>query len=169
MLKIIAAVIAVLASVAPLHAGVTINYEGAASSKEAIAKILATATAIAKKNQWKIADASAEHVTLERVVNEKPVRYEGRLTGVVIYPSEKCEPVQLQFGDDLFMQDFTKTQFAGAEIHVKVIELFLAIRPFFKKLTIDDEGEYWETRDRRLLEQHLGETNSAIEAIKSKR
>ena len=52
-------------------AGVTIHYQGIAASPDAVAKILAGVTAAAKKNQWKVEDASAKRGKLERVIDEK--------------------------------------------------------------------------------------------------
>jgi hypothetical protein len=45
-------------------------------------------------------------------------------------------------------------QFAGPETHVATVELFRTLRPRFEGLSIEDEGEYWESSDReRLLER----------------
>jgi hypothetical protein len=57
-------------------AGVTIHYEGIAASPDAGAKILAGVTAAAKKNQWRVEDASAKRGKLERVIDEKKKDYE---------------------------------------------------------------------------------------------
>jgi hypothetical protein len=152
----------------PARAGVTIHYEGMAASPAAVTKILAAVTAAAKKNDWKIESASAERGHLERVIDEKNRDYEGKVTGVVIYVAENCEPLHFQFGDDLFMQDFVKTQFAGAGVHVQIIQLFESLRPYFNKLTIYDEGEFWDSHDRALLEGHIQKINSMIDEIKKK-
>lgn len=61
------------------------------------------------------------------------------------------------------MQEFTKTQFAGVECHLKVLDLLRSIQPFFRELKIEDEGEYWETRNRTILEAHMVKTREVIE------
>ena len=102
------------------------------------------------------------------MIDEKDKDYEGPVTGVVIHISENCEPLYFQFGEDLFMQDFVKTQFAGANVHVQIVQLLESIRPFFKKLVVDDEGEFWDSHDRVLLEGHIQKINSVLEEIKKK-
>ena len=51
----------------------------------------------------------------------------------------------------------------GAEIHLKVLELLTAIKPFFSTFKIEDEGEYWETGDLRLLTEHMDQIQNVIE------
>ena len=159
-------IIAGLLLTAEVHAGVTIHYEGYAASADAVNRIIAAAKMFADKHRWKTSDASAPHGKLERVIDEKNKDYEGEITGVVLYPNPKCEPVYVQFGDDLFLQDFVKTQFAGADTHLDIIALFDAIKPFFRKLVLVDEGDYWETRDRAALEKHIATVNKMIEDLK---
>ena len=148
------------------RAGVTIHYEGYATSTNAVGLVISSATAFAKKHGWAVKGASADKGKLERVVDEKNKDYEGRITGIVIYPGKNCEPLYLQFGDDLFMQDYTKTQFAGPAVHLDIIALFDELKPHFRKLDILDEGEYWETRNRAVLEKHIATVNKMIEEIK---
>ena len=66
------------------------------------------------------------------------------------------------------MQDYVKTQFAGAAVHIQIIELFDLLRPYFKKLAIEDEGEFWEKRDRAVLEGNIRQVDSMIQEIKKK-
>jgi len=79
-----------------------------------------------------------------------------------------CEPIHLEFGNDLFCQDFVKTQFAGPEVHVQIIELFKRLEPHFKTLKIEDEGEYWETADRKRLQQNMDTVDRMIREAKAK-
>ena len=152
-----------------VHAGVTIHYEGYAASTSARAQIIGESKLFAEKHGWKVSDASAQHGKLERVIDEKNRDYQGKITGVVLHPHPKCEPIHIQFGDDLFMQDFVKTQFAGASTHLDIVALFDAIKPLFRKLNIVDEGEYWETRDRATLEKHIATVNKMIENVKKQK
>jgi hypothetical protein len=45
-----------------------------------------------------------------------------------------------------------KTQFGSIEAHIRIIELFdLLKKKYISNLMVDDEGAYWESRDRRIL------------------
>jgi len=166
--KLLVLLLLSLALGSPANAGVTIHYEGTAASPEAVEKILAAVSAFARKNKWKIEDASAVKGRLQRVIDEKDKDYEGKITGVVIRVTDNCEPLHFQFGDDLFMQDYVKTQFAGADIHIQIVQLLESLRPLFKKIDVVDEGDYWDFHDKAVLEGHMAKIDSMIEDIKKK-
>ena len=45
-----------------------------------------------------------------------------------------------------------KTQFGNIDQHIRIIELFdLLKNKYISNLTVNDEGAYWDSRDRRLL------------------
>lgn len=45
-----------------------------------------------------------------------------------------------------------KTQFAGIDSHIRVIELLDGLKQrYIPDLVVNDEGDYWESRDRRIL------------------
>ncbi|MCK9420163.1 MAG: hypothetical protein M0R70_12370 [Nitrospirae bacterium] len=45
-----------------------------------------------------------------------------------------------------------KTQFAGIKSHIRVIELLDGLKQsYIPGLIVNDEGDYWESRDRRIL------------------
>ena len=46
---------------------------------------------------------------------------------------------------------------------MKVVDLLRAIQPFFRKLKVEDEGEYWETNDQTILAAHMDRTREVIE------
>ena len=71
-----------------------------------------------------------------------------------------------EFSSDLVCQDFVKTQFAGADIHIAVLDLFRRLKPHFARLEIEDEGEYWASNDRNRLEQHIGTVNRMLNDIR---
>jgi hypothetical protein len=166
--KLLTLLLLVLALASPARAGVTIHYEGTAASPDAVAKILTAVTAFAKQRGWKVEDASSKTGRLQRVIDEKDKDYEGRIIGIVVRISDNCEPLYFQFGDDLFMQDFVKTQFAGADVHIQIVQLLESLRPHFKKIDVIDEGDYWDTRDKTVLEGHIAKVDSMIEDIKKK-
>jgi hypothetical protein len=86
-----------------------------------------------------------------------------------LYPAEWCEPIHLQFDGTVLAKDFVKTQFAGPAVHRDVIGLFRALKPLMKTLEIDDEAEYWETRDSAKLEMHFTVITTALERAKARR
>jgi hypothetical protein len=55
------------------------------------------------------------------------------------------------FEANALVASFVKTQFASADIHVMLIELFRQLEPLFQELCVEDEGGYWETGDRAEL------------------
>src|SRR5258706_261799 len=72
-------------------------------------------------------------------------------------------PCALNLTGNYYLQEFTKTQFAGVETHLEVLELLTAIKPFFRSLRVEDEGEYWNTGDVQILAGHLKRAQQAIE------
>jgi hypothetical protein len=77
-----------------------------------------------------------------------------RVRGIVLYLHKNSEPLRLEFDRDLIVQEFIKTQFAPAEIHVKIVGFPKEIVPHFEALTVEDEGEYWDTGGLDVLENH---------------
>lgn len=68
---------------------------------------------------------------------------------------------------------FTKTQFAGTEIHKIIVHLLKYIsKKYLAHFKVIDEGEYWETGDEKLLEenfscltQYINDFTTAIETF----
>jgi hypothetical protein len=144
--------------------GVTIHFEGRVKDEAAYLALFDAATAFATRHHWPVQPIDQKEATLLRVRDEQDWDYSGPVKGIVIHPHEDCDTVRLEFDRDLYIQEFTKTQFAGAQIHLQVLELLKAIEPFFTELKIEDEGEYWETKDFQLLESHIEWSRNAIEA-----
>jgi hypothetical protein len=101
------------------------------------------------------------------MIGEKERTYRGSLQGIVILAHEMCEPIYLQFGTDLYFQDFVKTQFAGARVHVQIVELLRKLKPFLADLSVDDEGEYWRGSNREKLDEHIAFTNKVLEKMRA--
>ncbi len=169
LLGAFACVFVVFASVSLAFAGVTIGYQGKAEDAEAIQKVLATARAEATAYGWEVKDANVSDASVTRFAREKKSPYKGPLNGIVIYAHPMCEPIYIQFGTDLIVQSYVKTQFAGADVHVKVVELFRKLKPLLADFEVSDEGEYWETNDRAKLEMRIASDGKAIEDLKKLR
>jgi len=60
---------------------------------------------------------------------------------------------------------FTKTQFAGADIHIGVCELLRLCQQHGVELEVTDEGGYWETGDRQQLAERISFLDAAISTV----
>ena len=61
---------------------------------------------------------------------------------------------------------FIKTQFAPIEIHITIIKLLGYIKKkYISNLKVIDEGNYWETRDTKILEEKSSFLNKKIDQI----
>ena len=144
--------------------GVTIHFEGQLNNEAAYQELIGVASTIANAEGWPIEPIGSGEVTLSRVRDEKEWDYTGPVKGIVIYLHEDCDPVRLEFDSDLYVQEFIKTQFAGVEMHIKALKLLKAIEPFFRTLNVEDEGEWWETRDTTSLAGHFARVQDVIDA-----
>jgi len=174
MRRIFAAGVAVvaLAAACVAHAGITIHFEGTAASDAAVKRIATLAARKATQNGWRVQPigegevATLDSVTLRMLEDVQGTKELADVRGVVIYPHAMCEPLYLVFGSKRRTKNYVKTQFAGADVHVKVIELIEALKPQFSELDVDDEGEYWLTHDRAKLERHLAASLAAMDALR---
>jgi hypothetical protein len=144
--------------------GVTIHYEGQLTSEAAYQALVGLVSSIAQAEGWPTQLIASGEVTLLRVREEKNWDYTGPVKGIVVYLHEDCDPVRLEFDRDLYLQEFTKTQFAGVQVHIEVLKLLKAVRPFFRNFNVQDEGEWWETENTEILTEHLARAQKAIEA-----
>ena len=143
--------------------GVTIHFEGKLIDEEAYKELMGFVSSTAKLEGWQTEAIESKEVTLLRVRDEQDCDYTGPVKGIALHLHEDCDPVRLEFDADLYLQEFTKTQFAGVDWHLKVIGLLNAIRPYFRELRVDDEGEFWDTGDRAILEDHFQTSREMIE------
>src|SRR5262249_45870600 len=126
--------------------------------------LLQFARRFASEHSWVTDEINEVSVKLERVdENEKPYDYFGPVRGLKLMPRDDCEPIKLEFDSDLYVQDWTKTQFAGAEMHVTVCAFLHAIENYFETFKVNYEAEYWDTGDVGLLEKYLVDCDRFIE------
>lgn len=87
-----------------------------------------------------------------------------------------CSPINLElFGqsEDPKHRSFlyilsTKTQYAGTETHMTVINLLKYLSgKYFEGLEVSDEGKYWETGDAEILEATFKRYNAALNILTS--
>lgn len=149
--------------------GITVHFEGRLRDDASLAAAIQVATDYARAKGWRVEPLEAEEVTLERVRDEEPWTYVGPVQGVVLYPHEDCEPVRLEFDRELYVQDYTKTQFAGPQVHAAVIDLLRRLEPLFRTLQVTDEAEFWESGDEAALEANFAASAKALAAIRERK
>lgn len=87
-----------------------------------------------------------------------------------LWPGEGCESMDLFFQliDGIFVcNSFCKTQYAEefVQCHLLIIKMLDILKEKGFEVEVVDEGEYWETRDMKVLAKNLNESTSAILAI----
>jgi hypothetical protein len=142
--------------------GVTVHWQGSLLGNEAYSALVSRARLFAVERGWPIQEIDPTDKVLARVIDELPVDYEGPTHGIVLWPHPDCEPVVLEFDRDLFTQEYCKTQFAGADVHIEIVNLLRLLTPYFVSLRVTDEGEYWETGSREVLAAHIDKIASIL-------
>lgn len=106
------------------------------------------------------------------------------LRGIMFNPHPECEPVGLLFtkkgvlssilnalfpevqGKKALPWSLTKTQFAGVETHIKLVNLLDYLsKKYFKKFELRDDGGYYPEMNREKLEERISIINHAIGTI----
>jgi hypothetical protein len=124
--------------------GVTIHYSGVLAGAAEAELLLKEASAIAAEMEWGIENLNSPNA------------------GLVVFPHPDCEPLAFNPDDFGMIESWVKTQFAGPETHIQIVDFFSRIAPHFENFAVEDEGEYWETKDRPKLEAHFEQVASAI-------
>jgi hypothetical protein len=134
--------------------GVTVHFEGQLRDESAYEPMLALAQKFAEARNWPVRSILESNAKLSRVKNEAEWDYEGPTKGIELLPHPSSEPIRLEFDKDFYVQEYTKTQFAPAEVHIALVELLDKLAPMFAHLEVIDEAEYYESRDERILLRH---------------
>ena len=148
--------------------GVTVNFTGQVNLKSDYDEILKVAQEYCDKHEMPYLFFEEENKLLLRVKDEKDWDYQGLTRGIRIQPHVNSDPLNLEFDKDYIIQEYCKTQFAGIETHIKVIEILKLIEPYFDRLEVNDEGEYWETNNTEITQNHIDKCFEIIEDEKSK-
>ena len=135
--------------------GVTIHFEGRLKSEHDYDDVMSKATDFAKKNKMISKKFENEEKVLLRVRNDEEWDYKGLSRGIRIEPAENCDPLNLEFDADNYIQEYCKTQFADINTHVAIIDFLKTLTPNFEDLKVVDEGEYWETGNKETLINHI--------------
>lgn len=155
--------------------GVTIHYNGKIKSLDKINPLIDELTDIAHSLEW-------EYTVISRYGDP-----DEELFGLLLSPPD-CEPIHMTFMedrrlipvlflayDDKWREDnlakekvwaWTKTQFAGPDIHISVIKLLRYLsEKYLEDFECHDEAEYWETEDRKTVEEKMNLINRGIAAL----
>ena len=143
--------------------GVTIHYEGKLRDTAAYTAVISAAEKYAVARGWPAQQFSTSEASLSRVKDEQDWDYVGPTKGIELQPHDNCEPVRLEFDENLYIQEYTKTQFAPLQVHIDVVGLLSALAPHFSELSIYDEGEFYESGDELQLRRHIDHCNFALE------
>jgi len=142
--------------------GITIHLEGQLRDPGRLELVVHAAASFARVRGWPYQTIHEPEAHLARGRDEKEWDYVGPTSGIQLLPHERCEPVRLEFDGDLYIQEFTKTQFAGPDVHIEVVTLLRQLAPHFTALIVEDEGEYWERDDRQVLARHIDTCNQVL-------
>lgn len=146
--------------------GVTIHFKGALKVASVFDEVIRVAESFANDRGWPTRRIELDEVRLSRVNDdESDWEYVGPVRGTILTPHPFSEEVRLEFDRDYYVQEFCKTQYAGVMTHKEVVGLLDAITPYFSTLQVDDEGEYFESRDERRLAERLGEDLSMLRKV----
>ncbi len=138
--------------------GITIYYRGKLRSMEQLPSLVEETKSICKRIGWEyeLIHRSYE-VPIQGIAFEPKGSHAIWMTfnddGQLITPYDYVE-----FGKDLDKnyQADTKTHFAGAGTHMKIVELirYLAIM-YFSGFGMYDESQYWQTRNKAICEKEF--------------
>jgi hypothetical protein len=135
--------------------GVTIHIEGKLLGASEYDALLHQVRGFASSQRWPTEEIHEAQRSLKRVRDEQDWDYIGLTKGIIVYPHDNAEPLRFEFDNDLHIQEYCKTQFAGPSVHVSIVELMRLLQPLFETLSVEDEGEYWDTSDTSLLSHHM--------------
>jgi hypothetical protein len=145
--------------------GVTIHFEGQLKSDNDFDTVMTKAKKFAQTNDMPFESFSEPSKKLGRVKDEQDWDYEGPTKGIKIQPDPNADPLWLEL--DNYIQEYCKTQFAGIETHLQIISLLKKIQQHFINLQVVDEGEYWDTQDKSLLQKSFDDFIDAVEKAKA--
>ena len=131
--------------------GVTIHFRGRMNPKIKTKELYIYSSLICRELKWWISD------------------YEETEQGGHLFeirPHENCEPLIFRLNPEGHFGDHCKTQFAPTEVHMGIVSLFDQLKIKLSELVIRDEGQYWETRKEKVLDENIQTCYLAIEKTK---
>ncbi len=176
--------------------GVSLHYKGKIKSLDLIPAMVSEVEDICKTNNWsyEVFDEESFRPLAKREdildaflgedSEDELKKPDLGLRGITFRPHEESENISLLFDKDGILKSilvmlfpeiqghlkmpwsFTKTQFAGAEAHVKTVKLLVYLKTkYFKNFTLRDDGGYYPDGDIETLEKRMGFIGTAIETL----
>ena len=165
--------------------GLSFHYSGRIANPQSLPEMIEEIEDIAKSFNWK-------YYIFERQFPENTIGkpdYNEKLYGICFTPTN-CETVSISFlsngrmssaanlqfwgkSDEQPEKDYlyvlsVKTQYAGSEVHLFVIQLFRYLnKKYLSDFELSDEGEYWETNDEYLLRKKFDRSTELIDGFAS--
>lgn len=143
--------------------GITVHFEGRLLGEAAYLAVISMAEKFSSARGWRAEKFAVTSATLARVRDEQDWDYVGPTKGIELHSHPSCEPIRLEFDKDLYIQEYTKTQFAPIQVHIDLISLLKNISSHFSSLDVIDEGEYFETGREDFLNGHRERCNEILE------
>lgn len=163
--------------------GLSFHYKGKLREPRSLKKMIEEVTDICNANKW-------EFMILEEDFPNNTFTIEpnrDRVYGIFFTPP-KCETVDLTFlsngklcafynlelnknleklEDDNYLYYLSvKTQYCGSGIHKILIPIFDYLnKNYFEDFEFTDEGQFWETRDEKLLEEIFNRYTNLIDSF----
>ena len=159
--------------------GITIHYQGRIADKKELPQLIEELEEISKVHKWK-------YQILETAFPEGDFsedEHDGLLYGICMIPpgsemlsftflrnGRMCGPMQLhnwggstdETERSYLYFNFTKTQYAGPEIHKMIIGIFsYVVNRYLTDFQLIDEAQYWETKDEQLMNENF-KRNAAL-------
>ena len=152
--------------------GLTIFYSGRFNPESSLSEMIEEVKDICEVQKWKYKIFNREFPALPF-----PNKYDGQIYGICYTPPE-CETVKLEFLSNgrmscsallhmwgssenkdhkkFIYSPWTKTQFAGYEVHALIVEIFRYVsKKYLLDFKMTDEGHYWETNDLEVLKERF--------------
>lgn len=167
--------------------GLSIHYSGTIKDYSLIDDLVAEVEDICKTFDWKYdiftkknSFNDSRHIDNPDFINYKIEDLKG-----IAFAPEDCEPVMLTFfpsgklcsyvklmyndpeTNDLMIEVVsTKTQFAGMDAHLAVLNLLQYLKDkYFSVFELSDEGNYWEGKDKKILEENFARYNFLMDTV----
>jgi len=158
--------------------GLSIHYSGKLRDKSLLPELIIEVKEIAEHYKWpcRMLEIELPETPFDEFDPKQPV------FGIVVSPPD-CETIYFSFLSNGIMcnptwvehcadndenknymySNHTKTQYAGVEVHQKVILLFRYItKKYFAEFDMLDESKYWETGDEQLMMLNFEKYNTLV-------
>jgi hypothetical protein len=164
--------------------GLTIHYKGKLNHPELISQVIEELKDISLDMDWRfhILDEDLDKPNTSYIEENGVIRGYLPFKGIIITMHQKSEALILLFDKNGILrhiipapEDYApveepyisvKTQFAPIEVHIGIIKLLKYLKEkYIHNLTVYDEGDYWDTEDKKLLRQKLDFLNQKISEL----